>query len=70
MLKYVGWADSKLPHVSYRYMRFELPQLARVTCEMILGVTNGNEFTTLKIDLQRNAKFDPLSKNIILKRYK
>ena len=54
--------DNMVPHVSCRYMRFELSQLARVPSEMILGVKNGNEFTTLKIDLQMNAIFDLWSK--------
>ena len=61
ILKYIGWADSRLPHVSFRYMRYNKEELREMAFEIIHGPIQKSDFTKLKIDLNNNIVYDPWS---------
>ena len=64
ILKFVGWADNRLPHVSYRYMRYDDAQLSTVPYEMVHGPIQQSDFTKIKICMNKNSVFDPWSECI------
>ena len=70
ILRYIGWAESRLPNIAMRYMRYTKKDLRTVPYEMLHGPLITNEFTLQQQQMSMNTIFDPWTQKINFSKYK
>ena len=70
ILRYIGWAESRLPSIAMRYMRYTKANLRQVPFELIHGSLMQDNFTLQRKFMNMNNVFDPWTNKINFKPYK